>query len=259
MDFCASNITCGYGKRALIKDFSLKLGASEVICLLGPNGVGKTTIFKTLMGFLSPLKGTITLSGQELQAIKPRKRATLLAYVPQRESSVFSFTVQDVVLMGRSAHFGFFQRPSKVDRELAFSVLERLDLSILRDRSFSALSGGERQLVLIARALCQEPDFLLLDEPTSSLDFHNQQRVLSLVKELAKKGLGILMTTHMPDHVFRCGTKAAILGKDGFCAMGPLSEVMTEENLSRAYGIEVKILTLNGNGNYKVCRARMDC
>ncbi|MDR2461228.1 MAG: ABC transporter ATP-binding protein [Deltaproteobacteria bacterium] len=258
MEFSALNITCGYGKKAVIKDFSLKLGASEVICLLGPNGVGKTTVFKTLMGFLRPLKGTVILNGYELREIKPVKRARLLAYVPQRESSVFSFTVQDVVLMGRSAYFGFFQRPSKADRDLALSVLERLGLSGLKDRSFSSLSGGERQLVLIARALCQEPEFLLLDEPTSSLDFHNQLRVLSLIKELAGNGLGILMTTHMPDHVFMCGTSAAILGKDGFCAIGPLSEVMTVEKLSRAYGIEIKIFTLNGNGSFKVCRAKMD-
>jgi iron complex transport system ATP-binding protein len=250
----ARNLSVGYGESVLIRNFNLELRAFETHCLLGPNGVGKTTLFRTIMGFIPPLSGTITLEGKDIRTFQRKKLARLLSYVPQMERSVFSFTAEEVVLMGRMSEFGFFNRPSAKDRKITELTLERFRILPLRDRPFLSLSGGEKQLILIARAMVGEPTFLLMDEPTSGLDFHNQARVLAAVNELRLSGISILMTTHNPDHVFQCGSSATLLGKDYFRAEGPVEEVMTEENLTRAYGMEVKILSFPGDEGLRVCR-----
>ena len=185
LELAAEGLALGYGKRELDRDFSLRLSGGELHCLLGPNGVGKTTAFRTILGLLKPLSGSISIGGRDLSTFRRRELARLLAYVPQRDFPVFPFTSGEVVLMGRIARFGLLRGPGAPDRRAAALAMERLGVSGLSDRTYSSLSGGERQLVLIARAAAQEAEFLLMDEPTSSLDFQNQARVLAAIRELS--------------------------------------------------------------------------
>jgi iron complex transport system ATP-binding protein len=240
------NAACGYGKKNVLKDISVFVNSGEILCLLGPNGVGKTTLFKTILGFLSLQHGLITLGGTDLSTMPARQFARKLGYVPQAHTPPFPFKVLDVVVMGRTAHMGAFATPSKNDIEIALSSLERLEIGFLKDRAYTEISGGERQMVLIARALTQTPDFLVMDEPTSSLDYGNQIRVLRQVCRLAKDGLGIIMTSHFPDHAFLCTSRVALIKRDGNLVCGNAHDVITEENLKETYGINVKVTEIEG-------------
>jgi iron complex transport system ATP-binding protein len=242
MELKLEGVSCGYGSRTVVNDFSAVVPAGEILCLLGPNGIGKTTLFRAILGFLPVWRGRLTLGGRNLGGLSQREKARLMGYVPQARSEPFAFKVLDVVLMGRIAHLGLFSRPSRVDHEMAEAALERLGVGFLRDRLYTRLSGGERQMALIARALAQDPAFLVMDEPTSHLDFGNQAKVLQCVRNLAGAGLGVVMTTHSPDQVFQCGGQAALMRRDGSHLVGALSEVMTRENLMAAYGVEVAVL-----------------
>lgn len=246
--------TCGYGDTAVVKGISFSVSSGEICCLLGPNGVGKTTLFKSILGFLKLIDGDILLEGQSIRTIPKRQLARMIGYVPQAHSPPFPYTVLEVVTMGRTAHIGLFSAPSHKDRKIAEDSLEMLGISYLRDKIYTEISGGERQMTLIARALTQEPAFLIMDEPTANLDFGNQVRVLRQVNRLALSGLGIVMTTHFPDHIFQCDSKVALLLRNGSFSFGPADAVVTEESLYRAYGIGVKIAEIPiGAKKIKTC------
>lgn len=232
---------CGYGNQTVLRDISLIIEGGEILCLLGPNGVGKTTLFKTILGFLQLQGGAIILNGESLQHWPKKKLARAIGYVPQAHIPPFPYSVLDVVVMGRTAHLGAFASPSRRDIAMARDALRTLGVSFLENRIYTEISGGERQMVLIARALTQQPDILLMDEPTSNLDFGNQIRVLKQIKGLARQGLGVVMTSHFPDHAFLCATKAALLRPNHAFTVGSVDEVLTEENLGSAYGIKVRI------------------
>ncbi|MCR3760477.1 ABC transporter ATP-binding protein [Clostridium felsineum] len=241
-------LSCGYKENLIVNQISLKIISGEIVCLLGPNGVGKTTLFKTILGFLKSKNGEILLDGEDITKFSREKLAKLIAYVPQAHTPPFPFKVIDVVIMGRTAHLKTFEAPKKIDYEIAEKALEDLNIEYLKDKSYTNISGGERQLVLIARALTQEPKLLVMDEPTSNLDFGNQIRVLAQIKRLSEKGLGVLMTSHSPDHVFLCSSKVVLLQRDNKFTVGTIDEVMTEENLSSCYGVKIKIISTNVNG-----------
>jgi iron complex transport system ATP-binding protein len=249
------NAVCGYGSRAVVNDISVNVESGEILCLLGPNGVGKTTFFKTILGFLKLQGGEILLNGENVRNWNRAKLAKAIGYVPQAHTPHFPFSVLDVVVMGRTAHLGTFASPSKKDIKIAENALEILSVSFLKDRIYTEISGGERQMVLIARALTQEPEILVMDEPTSNLDFGNQIRVLEQINLLAKRGIGVIMTSHFPNHAFLCSTKVALMQKNNNFIVGDVDAVITEENLRSAYGINVKITeTLNEQGeNIKSC------
>ncbi|MDI6604371.1 MAG: ABC transporter ATP-binding protein [Thermoanaerobacteraceae bacterium] len=240
------NVSCGYGTKIVLKDFSIKVSSGEILCLLGPNGVGKTTLFKTILRFLKLHSGEIQLNGEDIKYWSRKKLAKTIGYVPQAHTPPFPFSVLDVVVMGRTAHLGVFSSPSKEDLTIAEKALETLGVSFLKDRIYTEISGGERQMVLIARALTQQPDILVMDEPTANLDFGNQVRVLEQIKKLAKKGMGVIMTTHFPDHAFLCSTKVALMQRNNVFTLGYADDVITEENLRIAYGVNVKITCLKG-------------
>jgi iron complex transport system ATP-binding protein len=242
-------VSCGYGLKTIVKDISVKVQSGEVLTLLGPNGVGKTTFFKTILGFLKLHGGEIKLDGQNIQYWKKNKLAKAIGYVPQAHIPPFPFTVLDVVVMGRTAHLGIFASPSKKDIRIAEESLEALDVAYLKDKTYTEISGGERQMVLVARALTQEPEILVMDEPTSNLDFGNQVKVLKQINKLSKKGLGIIMTSHFPDHAFLCSTKVALLEKNNIFTVGNVDEVITEDKLRAAYGVNVKIISTINNEN----------
>ncbi|AKN29744.1 iron ABC transporter ATP-binding protein [Clostridium carboxidivorans P7] len=249
------NVVCGYGKKDVVNNISMNVSSGEILCLLGPNGVGKTTFFKTILGFLKLKGGEILVDGKNIHSCSRKQLAKIIGYVPQSHTPPFPFKVFDVVLMGRTAHLSMFSSPSKEDRKIVERALEDLKIDYLRDKIYTEISGGERQMVLIARALAQDPKILIMDEPTSNLDFGNQIRVLEQINKLSERGLAIIMTSHYPNHAFLCSTKVAFMQKSNVFTVGTVDEVVTEDNLKEAYGINVKIInTVNSNGNkIKAC------
>ncbi len=199
---------CGYGEAAVLKGISLTVETGEVLCILGPNGTGKTTLFKSILGLLKLQAGSLKLDGKELSVLSRAQVARLIGYIPQAHQPPFPFKVMDVILMGRTAHLGLFASPGKRDREIAEEVIESLNIRHLQDKIYTQISGGEKQLVLIARALTQKPRILVMDEPTAALDFGNQLMVLSQIQKLAKRGLGIIMASHFPDHALLYSPKS---------------------------------------------------
>lgn len=243
MDLVVKNAVCGYGTVPILKNVSLTLQQGEIVCILGPNGIGKTTVFRSVLGFLKLLDGEILLDGKPRETIGPKEFSRCVGYVPQSHEPPFPFSVPDVVVMGRAAHLKRFESPGMTEYKIAYRVLEMLGISYLRDKTYTQISGGERQMVLIARALAQDSKLLVMDEPTANLDFGNQIHVLECIKNLSASGLGVLMTTHNPDHAFLCCDRVILLTKDKEILEGPVDEIVTEENLRRAYGVDVKITT----------------
>jgi len=242
MRITIENLTCGYGDKDIVRNFSVSFDAGEIVALLGPNGIGKTTLFKSILRLVPIRSGRIRLDGTDAGSLSDREFAKRIAYVPQTHTPPFSFWAIEEVTMGRTAHMGASASPKASDTAIAQQSLERLGIADLAERQYTELSGGERQLVLVARALAQEPAVLLMDEPTSNLDFDNQARVLSVIKHLAEEGLGILLTTHAPDQVFLCDAKVCLMKRGFRYEIGNASEILTQEQLKDAYGIEVTVL-----------------
>ncbi len=242
-----------YGKSTepVFADLDMQIKQGEVFCILGPNGIGKSTLLKCLAGIELASSGNVRLLERNLSDYSRSQAARVIAYVPQMHQGAFAFTVFDAVLMGRAPHVGPFSAPSANDRRIAQEVIESMGIGHLADKPYTEISGGERQLVLFARILAQEPQLLLLDEPTSHLDFGNQVQVLALVQQLAERGMAVVMTSHFPDHAFLVSHQAAIMTNGGFEIQGDPRDVITEARLTAAYGAAVKLYDLDGYG--RVC------
>lgn len=247
-----SNLCFAYDQKPVLDGISMKVENGEIVCLLGANGAGKTTLFKTILGLYKASQGQIIVNGKDVSNSSRRELAKEMGYVPQNHTPPFPYSVIDVVLMGRTAHINHYAVPSELDYQIAQEAMRNINISYLEDKIYTEISGGERQLVLIARALAQQPQILVMDEPTSSLDYGNQIRLLSHIKRLAHQGLSIIMSTHSPDHALYCASKAILL-KDGcILCSGTAEEVITENNLSEIYGIDVEINnTIIKNGEQK--------
>jgi iron complex transport system ATP-binding protein len=248
MTLAGQNLTIGYSDRVVGRGLDVTLAQGEVLALLGPNGGGKTTLLKTLLGILKPLAGDALIEGRSLAAYSIRERARRIAYVPQLHTPTFAFTVESVVLMGRTAHGNLFSRPSAKDREVAHRSLKRFGIGHLSERPYTMISGGERQLALLARALAQEPQFIVLDEPTASLDFGNQGKVMREIRALAASGHGVLFTTHDPNHALRAADRAYLLRDGERIAEGAVREVLTRPQLEALYGAPVERLLDSTSG-----------
>jgi len=235
----AWELAIGYPGRPVGSGFSLHVRSGEVMALLGPNGSGKSTLLKTLLGLLPPLAGRIELDGRPLASQRNETRARRLAYVPQALAIGFGFTVRESVMMGRTAHGGLFTGPSVHDRRVVQAAIERMGIGALAERPISTLSGGERQLALIARALAQEAAILVLDEPTASLDFGHQGKVMREIRRLADEGLGVLFTTHDPNHAARFADVALLIREGRTLASGPVASVIDLAHLQALYGTSV--------------------
>ncbi|HVQ04363.1 MAG TPA: ABC transporter ATP-binding protein [Burkholderiaceae bacterium] len=244
----ASDLAIGYPGRRVGAGFTLQLRPGEVLALLGPNGSGKTTLLRTLLGLIPPQGGAVLLDERPLAHFSPRERALQLAYVPQVAASGFAFLARDVVLMGRTAHGGLLARPSARDHAVVSAALERLGIAALGDRPVTQISGGERQLVLVARALAQEPRCVVLDEPTASLDFGNQGHVLREIRRLAASGLAVLFTTHDPNHALRFADQVLLIRDGGTMAQGPVRELIDGSHLRRLYGTDIEELEDGASG-----------
>src|SRR5688572_17284482 len=235
----AKNLDIGYRGRRVGSDISLALEAGEVVCLLGPNGSGKTTLFKTLLGLLPAQGGQVLIDGRPLERLPRVEVARRVAYVPQAHAAHFPYAVLDMVTMGRTAHLGPFARPGPRDHAAAMAALETLGIADLAHADYTRISGGQRQLALIARALAQAAPLIVMDEPTASLDFGNQALVLREVRALAAKGYGIVLSTHDPDHAFACASEVALLHDGGLIAHGVPETVLTAARLEEVYRVPV--------------------
>jgi iron complex transport system ATP-binding protein len=237
----AVDLSIGYPGRLVGSGISLGLNPGEVLCLLGPNGAGKTTLFRTLLGLQRPLGGEVTIDRTPLRRLKPGDIAKRMAYVPQAHVTEFSYSVLDVVLMGRTARLRAFASPTAADEAIARDKLDGLGIVDLAGADYTRISGGQRQLVLIARALAQEAPILVMDEPTASLDFGNQTMVLARIRDLAAEGYGVVLSTHDPDHALLVANRVAIMAEGGLRAVGPAAEVVTGPMLSGVYGTVVRV------------------
>lgn len=236
----------GYGARAVGSGVSLTIAAGEALAVLGGNGSGKTTLFRTLLGLLPPLDGSVRIGGVDVARLAPAERARRLAYVPQQQTAGFAFTVRDAVLMGRAASIGWLAQPGAQDRAAAEEALARVGIERLACRAMTAISGGERQLALIARALAQGAAVLILDEPTANLDYGNKLRVLGELERLRAAGRTILFSTHEPDHALAHADRALLLHNGRPIALAPVADALTDETLSTLYGVAVRVTDVDG-------------
>ncbi|MCW5720549.1 MAG: ABC transporter ATP-binding protein [Devosia sp.] len=238
-------MSVGYRDAPIVSDVTLDI-AEGVTCLLGPNGAGKTTLFKSMLGLLPYASGKMRLLDRPLSEWRRKDLAQTMGYVPQAHAALFPFSVLEVVLMGRTPHLASYRSPSGADEDIARQSLDRLGLLGLADRAYTELSGGERQLVLIARALAQKPRILIMDEPTASLDYGNQMRVLDQVRALADDGMTVLLSTHHPDHALRIGDAVALIFNGRLHAHGTPRDVLTADMMRMVYGVDVVIGALPG-------------
>lgn len=238
----AEDITVGYPSGPnVVHDVDLSLAQGEIVTLLGPNGAGKSTLLAALLGELVPRVGRVSLAGRDLAAYSARDHARLVGHVPQNDPPVYDYRVDELVLMGRAPYIPAYGRPMATDRRAARDAMETLGIIHLAERNVHQLSGGERQLVLFARLMAQDPALVLLDEPASALDMGHQAAMLELVRGLARRGYGILMTTHNPDHALLLGGRSALLGRDGILKVGSADEIVTEPALQALYGDSVHV------------------
>ncbi len=243
MSLVAQEIFYAYvPEKFVLSGVSLRVDAGDILFLLGANGSGKTTLLECLCGVRFPQQGKIFVDGDALSSLSPRERAKRIAYVPQFPEATFAYTAEEMVLFGRAPYVGPFGQPGKKDREKAEKALELVGLWALRNRAVNTLSGGERRLALIARGLAQEAPYLLLDEPDAHLDPANQHRVLSVVRNLANKGLGVVATTHNPNSALLYGKTVLLLNFGKTLAAGEPASVLSPEILEKAYGIPFHVL-----------------
>lgn len=237
------NVSCGYQKNhPVLKDVNMVLHSGEICCLLGPNGVGKTTLFQTMLNMIPPISGQICIDGQNIAHWNPGRLSKYMAYVAQAHIPVFPYKVSEMAMMGRMGRIGLFGQPGRRDYEIVEQALEDTGIRHLRDARYTEISGGERQLLMIARALAQEPQILIMDEPTANLDYGNMILVMKCIRRLAEKGICVMFTSHMPDQAFLCEAKTVILFRNRPMVFGPCDQVITKENLYEAYQAEIQVL-----------------
>lgn len=238
------DLSFSYGSREVLRDISLSASSGELTSILGANGVGKSTLFKCMLGLLPGYTGQILIDGRDIREMSVKELARLVAYIPQMSTSAFNYSVEDIVLMGTTADLSAFRTPGAEELRRADAALERVGICELRHRSFQRISGGERQLAIIARALAQRSNILMLDEPTSALDFGNQMRVLETARELAREGYTVIQTTHDPERAYMFSDKVIALKNGRVLAQGTPAEVLTADNIAAMYGAAVEMTSL---------------
>ncbi|PAF50521.1 hypothetical protein BKH44_07975 [Helicobacter sp. 13S00477-4] len=241
------NLSFDYGKNSILKKISLSSKQGHITAILAPNGTGKTTLFNNIFGMHKPIEGSVWVKGNDILKLSPAQRASYVSYVPQEYSSPFNYNVLDVIMMGQTHKMGIFGVPKPEDKKIALDLMEEIGITYLKDRGINELSGGQRQMVLLARALIQECPLLLLDEPTSHLDIKNQALLFRQVKnQVKKKSLSVLINIHDPNLVSLYADEVYMIKEGKNFAQGNVREVMDTRNLSELYGIEVRVDCLDG-------------
>ena len=243
MNFTVENGCFGYSKgKHILNNINFSVDKNEILSILGSNGVGKTTLLKCTLGLLNWKNGETLIDGKNIRTMNHSELWSNIGYVPQAKLSAFAYTVDEMVLLGRNSHLKMFEQPSKKDRDIAEKCIERIGISYLKGKLCSKISGGELQMVLIARALAAEPKLLILDEPESNLDFKNQLIVLETIKNLRdEEGISSIVNTHYPNHAISISDKSLILNRDGSSIFGASDSVIVEDSLGKAFGVDVRI------------------
>jgi iron complex transport system ATP-binding protein len=247
------NVAFSYdGSTTIFEDISFEVDKGEVFCILGPNGTGKSTLLRCLCNIHKLRAGSVRIDGRDISAMKPANLARQIGFIPQIHTPTFPYTVLEVVLMGRAPHLNMIATPSEKDYGIAEQAIKMINIEHIRDKPYTQLSGGQMQLVMLARVLAQEPDILLLDEPTSHLDVGNQMRTIAIIKKLACDGLSLVVTSHFPDHAFLYSDKVGILKDKTFIETGDTETTLTEQNLTRAYEVDMRIIHIADGINRKL-------
>ncbi|SDX92636.1 ABC transporter ATP-binding protein [Eubacterium barkeri] len=252
MSIEVSHLTFAYGKHTVLRDVTFAVASGTLLCVLGPNGVGKSTLFRCILGLSRGQSGQVTVAGRDVCALSIKERARQMAYIPQNNAPAFSYSAYDMVLMGTAAQVHLVAAPGSAQRKRADDVMAHLKISHLKDRSFMKISGGEQQLVCIARAIVQGAKVLVMDEPTANLDYGNQIMVQGRLRQLAAEGYTIIQSTHNPDQAFLFADVVLALQQGRIEAFGPPDAVMDAALLKRLYQIDVQIERLYGD-RVQVC------
>lgn len=244
MSVIVKDLSFSYGEHQILTDVSFTADSGEFLSILGPNGVGKSTLFRCVLGLLRDYTGSITVGGRDIRSLSVCDMSKRIAYIPQSSSSAFNYSVFDIVLMGTTAGLSTFRTPRKAEKERVEWALHKMGISHLSQRCFHRISGGERQLCMIARALVQRASVLLLDEPTASLDFGNQILVLSQIKALAEEGYTVIQTTHDPQHTYMFSDRVLALKDGRVLTEGAPKDVLDKSLMSALYGLDVEVSSL---------------
>lgn len=247
-------LSCGYKDKMVLQDVDFTAGAGDIICILGSNGSGKSTLIKTIIGLLKPYEGNIVIDNENIKHWSWKKRAKIISYIPQTFSSMFQYSSLDIVLMGRTSYISSFSSPSKEDEEIAIEAMKTLKILHLKDKTYSQLSGGEKQLVKIAQALAQQSKIIVMDEPTNNLDFGNQMIMLEQLKRCTSRKITVIMATHFPEHAFLYGTKALLVKDGGVIEIDNPNKNLKESDLKSLYNVDLKVVELpSKNKTMKMC------
>lgn len=238
------DLSFSYGSRPVLRDVSFRVDKGEFLSILGPNGAGKSTLFRCVLGLLTGYTGTVSIDGVDARSLSVREAARHIAYIPQSSRPVFNYSVFNIVLMGRTSSLSVFRSPSKEDNQRCMWALEKIGIGHLAQRCFHRLSGGEQQLVLIARALVQDAPILMLDEPTANLDFGNQLLVLEQARNLAREGYTVIQTTHHPEQSYLYSDRILAIQDGTVLIQGPPSQVLTRQTMEALYGVDVEVVSL---------------
>ena len=252
MSIRVEHLSFSYGQKAVLQDISFSVEKGEFLSVLGPNGAGKSTLFRCILGLLPGYSGEVLVNERNIKDFSVQEASRQIAYIPQKSRSVFHYSVFEVVLMGRTNRANIFKSPGREDVQACLNALEKVGIGQLKDRCFHKLSGGEQQLVLIARALAQDAPVLLLDEPTANLDFGNQILVLKQAKKLAREGYTVIQTTHHPEQSYLFSDRIFALKDGRGLAHGKPSEVLTGEMVKTLYHTDVNVISLYDDG-VRVC------
>ncbi len=252
MSIRVEHLSFAYGQHKVLDDLTFDIPDGCLVNVLGPNGVGKSTLFRCILGLNQHFTGNVFVNEKDIRSLSIKERAREISYIPQSHAPVYDYEVLDVVLMATGSDLKMLSNPGCSQRRRAYEALERIGIESFAHRMYTHISGGEQQLVLIARALAQNARTIVMDEPTSALDYGNTMRVLSCVRQLAREGLSIVQSTHNPDHAFLYADKTLVLKEGRVDAFGSPKDVITSELISGLYSIDVEVNSLYGD-KVRVC------
>jgi len=252
MSLKVDHLSFAYKDHEVLDDISFEANYGEFLSVLGPNGVGKSTLFRCMMGLLIPQKGHTTIDGADISSMSALELSRRIAYIPQFHDPVFNFSVLDMVLMGTAAQMGHFSSPGKAQVELAKTALDRMGIYHLRNRGYGNISGGERQLTLIARAIAQQAKILVMDEPSASLDFGNKMRVMQTVGRLTEDGYAVIQSTHDPEQAYMYSDKILALHGGKVLAWGTPQTTVSDAIISTLYNVDVEVCSMH-HDDVRVC------